>query len=293
VLTPAKLIVADLSDQGALSDIFKRHDPEAVLHFSALTNVAESLVNPQKYYLNNVTYGLNLLSVIEASGCKRVIFSSTAAVYGDAREVPITEESPIKPISPYGTSKAFFEQILRDFDHAYGIKSVTLRYFNAAGADAGGRLGGNLSKKGDLISVLIKTAMGSAEGGRNKFTINGTDYDTRDGTCIRDMVHVSDLADAHVRALDYLKDGGDSDIFNLGSDTGCSVREAAAITKAVTGVDFEIESGPRRAGDIAVSIASSGKARRIMGWEKQHSSIEEIIRTTWIWAKKTSNKGFE
>jgi UDP-glucose 4-epimerase len=286
VVPPAQLIVADLSDQAALSEIFKRYLPEVVFHFAALTNVAESLIQPQKYYLNNLAYGFNLLSAAERYSSKQVIFSSSAAVYGEAGEIPLTEESPVVPISPYGRSKAFFEGILRDYDRAYGIRSVSLRYFNAAGADTEGRLGGDYSNKEDLVSVLIKTALGSTAGAHDKFVIYGTDYDTRDGSCIRDLIHVTDLARAHVRALDYLEKGGASGVFNLGSESGCSVKEAVAVTKKVTGVDFPVEEGPRRPGDIDVSIASSEKARRILGWEKQHSSIEEIIRTAWDWARR-------
>lgn len=284
VLAPAVLVQMDLADEQGLDRLFQEFRPHAVLHFAAYSKVSDSISSPAEYFENNVVNSLRLLNAMKSNKVNKVVFSSTAAVYAVEAEVPLTENAPIDPVSPYGKSKHMFEQILSDYDRAYGLKSVTLRYFNAAGADAGGGLCIDFERKEDLVAALVKAAMGKVD----SFTIYGTDYDTPDGACIRDLIHVSDLASAHLLALDYLDAGGTSRVLNLGSDHGYSVREAAAAARRVTGVDFPVKEGPRRAGDITVSIASSKLAREVLGWQPQHSSLEEIIGSAWTCRTGTS-----
>jgi len=285
VLKPAVLIKGDFGDENILSDVFKLKI-DTVLHFAAFKSAPESVINPIKYYENNVSKSLLMLEKCLENGVKNFIFSSSAAVYGDVQSFPITEEFETKPTNPYGWSKLFFEQILSDVSAATGLKHVSLRYFNAAGADPEGLLGANHAKGDDLISRLM---VESSEKG--KFQIFGSDYETKDGTCIRDIVHVSDLASAHVDALRYLVKGGGSEIINLGSESGYSIREIVSITKEITGMDFDVVDAKRRPGDIVVSIASSERAKEIIGWTRNFSDLETIIQTAWNWDKKASEPG--
>jgi UDP-glucose 4-epimerase len=228
---------------------------------------------------------MNLLEVMLKNGVNRFIFSSTAAVYGNPEKVPIPETEPVKPINPYGQSKAFVEKILEDFDKSYGLKYVSLRYFNAAGADPEGRIGESHNPETHLIPLILKTAKGE----RESIKIFGTDYPTPDGTCIRDYIHVDDLAEAHILALEYLLSGGNSEVFNCGYGHGFSVREVINVAKKVTGIDFKVEETERRAGDPAVLVADSSKIRNVLNWKPEFDDLEYIIRTAWDWERKKGN----
>ncbi len=270
----------DFADVDLLSSTFER-GVDTVIHFAASKIAPESVADPEKYYENNVSKSIQLLKMCVQGEVSNLIFSSSAAVYGDVQGSPITEDFPTIPTNPYGWSKLMFEQILQDSSAAHPMKHVSLRYFNAGGADPEGELGNNHEKGEDLISILMRAAIEEKD-----FTILGTDYDTKDGTCVRDMIHVSDLASAHVKALQYLENGGLPVIVNLGSEEGFTVREIAEITKQVTGSGFLIREGKRRAGDIVISIASSEKARGLMDWDRKYSNMETIIKTAWEWEKK-------
>jgi UDP-glucose 4-epimerase len=271
------LVMGDFTDEKLLKEYFVQ-GIDTVMHFAASKIAPESVTDPLKYYDNNLSKGILFLDICKKYKVKHFVFSSTAAVYGDVQGSPITEDFPVCPTNPYGWSKLMFEQVLEDSSRAYGFNHVSFRYFNAGGADPDGTLGNNHSKGEDVVSVLIRSAKLVTP-----FTIMGTDYDTKDGTCIRDMVHVSDLASAHVLAVDYLRKDGPSQVINLGSETGFSVREMTHVTKRVTGTDFDTIDGPRRSGDIVVSIASSEKARNILGWKKVYSDMETILTTAWQW----------
>jgi len=277
-----KLIQGDTSDRLLLSELFKSHDFAAVMHFSAYTYVGESVVNPDKYYRNNVIGTLVLLEAMLAASVKKFIFSSTCATYGVPQYIPITEDHPQHPISPYGTTKLIIEQILADFDLAYGFKSVRFRYFNAAGANPDGLLGEDHNPESHLIPLILLTALGK----REAISIFGTDYPTADGTCIRDYIHVSDLADAHVLGLEHLLKGGDSEVFNLGNGNGFSVREVIAAAKEATGINIPVKECDRRAGDSPILIGSSEKAREILHWRPRYPSIQDIVVHAWQWHQK-------
>jgi UDP-glucose 4-epimerase len=273
-------IHGDFADAVLLQPVFE-DGIDTVIHFAASKIAPESVIDPEKYYQNNVAKSIQLLEMCVKNGVKNFIFSSSAAVYGDVQCGPITEEFPTVPTNPYGWSKLMFEQVLLDSSVAYPLKHVTLRYFNAGGADPEGELGNNHKKGEDVISILMRSAKN-----QKSFTILGTDYDTKDGSCVRDMIHVSDLASAHVKAIKYLEKGGRSVTVNLGSEEGFTVREIASLTKKVTNSGFEIKDGERRTGDIVVSIASSEKARELLGWQKKYSDLETLIQTAWEWEKK-------
>lgn len=277
-----KFIKGDFADKKILEKIFKE-EYGAVIHFAASKIAPESVTDPGKYYENNVAKSIEFLNKCVDRGVKDFIFSSSAAVYGDVSDFPITEEFVTQPTNPYGWSKLMFEQVLADFAAAGKINYVALRYFNVGGADPETELGNNHQKGEDVISVLMR----AAKSGKT-FTIFGNNYDTKDGSGVRDMIHVSDLAAAHLKALEYLDKDGGSTAVNLGSEAGFTVFEMAEIAKKVTGSSFEIVWGPRRDGDIAISVASSGKARTLLGWERKYSDIETIIRTAWEWERKTT-----
>jgi UDP-glucose 4-epimerase len=252
------------------------------MHFSAYTYVGESVVNPAKYYRNNVLGTLTLLEAMIDASVKKLIFSSTCATYGVPQFIPISEDHPQNPISPYGTTKLMIEQILSDFDIAYGFKSVRFRYFNAAGASPSGLLGEDHDPESHLIPLILLTALGK----RESISIFGTDYSTSDGTCIRDYIHVSDLADAHVLGLEYLLKGGDSEIFNLGNGNGFSVREVIATVEEITGKLIPVKECDRRAGDSPVLIGTSEKARKILNWQPRYPSIQDIVAHAWQWHQR-------
>ena len=239
------------------------------------------MTNPSKYYFNNVEGSLHLLEAMRGAGVDRIVFSSTAAVYGEPEQVPITEDSKLAPTNVYGRSKLMIEKMLADYDMAYDMRYVALRYFNAAGASPTRDIGEDHNPESHLIPLILKTAQGV----RKQVAIFGTDYPTEDGTCIRDYIHVCDLARAHVLALEHLLKGGTSRVYNLGSENGFSVRQMIDSAKKITAVDFTVVEETRRAGDPAVLIASSEKIRSELGWVPQHSSVDEVISTAWKWHK--------
>ncbi|MDD2225418.1 MAG: UDP-glucose 4-epimerase GalE [Candidatus Shapirobacteria bacterium] len=272
----------DLGNIEDIRGIFKKYPIEAVLHFAAFIEVGESVKDPQKYYQNNVKNTLNLFQVMLENDVKKIIFSSTAATFGNPQYVPIDEKHPQMPINPYGQAKLMVEKILADYDLAYGLKYVALRYFNACGADLDGEIGENHNPESHLIPLILDAALGK----REDIKIFGTDYPTVDGTCIRDYVHVNDLAQAHILALKKLMDGGESDCFNLGNGSGFSVKQVIEVAKKVTGVDFKVTEVERRAGDPPELIADSKKAREILKWEPKYFDLKTIISSAWNWHKQ-------
>lgn len=281
-LLSGKLIVGDLNDKALLRKILHDFKPDAVMHFAAFIQVGESVREPLKYYRNNSVNAVNLLDAMMEEGINNFIFSSTAAVYGHPRTALITEEEPVNPINPYGWSKAFVENILKDLSLAKGFRYISLRYFNAAGADPQTRIGERHNPETHLIPLVLKAAKGE----RESVMIYGTDYPTPDGTCVRDYIHVMDLVDAHVRALDHLSSGGGSDVFNCGYGHGYSVRDVVNVAKSVTGIDFPIKESERRAGDSPVLVADSSKIRQKLGWKPRYDDLNYIVKTAWEWEKK-------
>ncbi len=274
-----KLIVGDISDRALLDQLFTTHNITAVMHFAAFIAVGESVTDPAKYYQNNVTGTLTLLQAMVAASINKFVFSSTCALYGIPKSVPLVEDHPQDPISPYATTKWMVERILSDFDQAYDLKSVSFRYFNAAGADPTGLLGEDHAPETHLIPLVLFAALGK----RESVSIFGTDYSTRDGTCIRDYIHVTDLAQAHVLGLEYLLKGGDSAAFNLGNGSGFSVREVIETTKEITGKDIKIVECDRRPGDPPILVGSSDKARNVLGWHPQYPNLDDIVAHAWQW----------
>ncbi len=272
----------DLLDSEALDRAFARHKPDAVAHFAALAYVGESVEKPGLYYENNTLGTVRLLDAMAKAGCDKIIFSSTCATYGIPERVPMTEDLPQNPINPYGMSKLFVEKVLDDYDVAHGIKSVKLRYFNAAGADPDGMVGERHEPETHLIPLCIEGVLNDSF----TLTINGTDFDTRDGTCVRDYIHVMDLADAHLKALDYLDVGGASDAFNLGTGTGTTVLEIVEAVERVSGKPVPRKNGARRPGDPPALVASAEKAAHILGWKPVQSDVDSVIQTAWGWHLK-------
>jgi len=272
----------DLLDIGRLRSCFESYRIEAVMHFSAFAVVEESVLYPEKYYQNNVIGTLNLLQVIREFGVKHFIFSSTCATYGLPEKIPISEDHPQNPINPYGRTKLLIEEALKDYDRAYDLKHVNLRYFNAAGADPDGEVGEWHHPETHLIPLVIYAARGLNE----EIKIFGTDYPTKDGTCIRDYIHVMDLADAHIKALQYLVDKNQSDSFNLGNGNGHSVREVIEAVRKVSKKDFKVVEAGRREGDPPVLISSSEKAIETLKWKPQYEDLDMVIETAWRWHKK-------
>lgn len=276
------LIEGDIRDPSALSAAMAETKPDAVAHFAALTSVGESVADPARYYETNTLGAFNVLQAMRANGVETIIFSSTAAIYGVPTLIPIPEDHPQQPINPYGWSKLFVERMLADHAAAYGMKYAALRYFNAAGADASAEIGERHEPETHVIPLAAQGAL-SAD---YTFRIFGDDFDTRDGTCVRDYVHVTDLGSAHRAALDYLFAGGMSDAFNLGSGEGVTVKEIAAAVEAASGKALPREIGPRRAGDPPALIASNAKAKAVLGWTPRHSSIQVIVADAWRWHQK-------
>jgi len=277
-----RLFVGDLADTHTLEETLSTYTPDAVIHFAASIVVPESIREPLKYYRNNTANTLNLLEVMQHHNINKFVFSSTAAVYGMPSEIPVSEDAPLHPINPYGSSKMMTEYFLRDMSYANrGFHYVSLRYFNVAGADTMCRIGQTYKDPTHLITRALKAAKGEF----TKLQIFGVDYPTLDGTCIRDYIHVDDLADAHLLALRYLFDGGTSEIFNCGYGHGYSVREVVAAAKRVTGVDFEVEETGRREGDPAILIAENTKITQKLNWISKFDNLENIIKTAWEWEK--------
>ena len=269
-----ELIEADMADPARLRDALRRVD--GVMDFAAHAYVGESVENPRKYFRNNVEGTLNLLNLTMEAGIRRIVFSSTCAVYGEPAKVPITEDNPRQPVNPYGTSKLFCEYALEAYDRAYGLRSARLRYFNAAGADESGEIG----EMHDPETHLIPLALAAAQAGELK--VFGTDYPTSDGTCVRDYIHVNDLADAHVRALQHLEKGGESIALNLGTGRGDSVLDVIKAAESVTGRAVQRTLGPRRAGDPPVLVADPSRAQKVLGW-KATRGLPEIVSSAWKW----------
>lgn len=277
----ASFYQARLGDRNALDNIFKQNKIDAVMHFAAKSIVAQSVSDPLDYYRNNVAEPLTLIECMLAHGVKKLIFSSTAAVYGEPQTAVIDESHRVNPINPYGRSKAMTEQIIKDCCVAYGLKAVVLRYFNAAGADPSGEIGEAHEPETHLIPRLCRLAVGEDL----PVMIYGDDYDTPDGTCIRDYVHVNDLASAHLKAIDYLKGENSYSVFNLGCGNGFSVKEIVGAAERITGVRLKLPIVARRHGDPSSLVASDYRARTLLGWERETQSIEEIIETAWKWHK--------
>lgn len=279
LLPKAEFVIGDTGDYELVSRVLKTRTIQAVLHFAAHSQVGESVTNPALYYENNVINGLRLLEAVRGSGVPYFIFSSTAAVYGEPTGIPIYENAVLAPTNPYGATKLAFERALQWYSAAYGFKYIALRYFNAAGADPEGRLGEDHRPETHLIPLVLQTALGT----RPEINIFGQDYPTPDGTCLRDYIHVTDLAEAHLLALKALEGGSPSQVYNLGNEKGYSVKEVINAAKKVTGVDFTAKHGPRRAGDPAVLVASSRRIQEELGWKPQFGDLETIIRTAWEW----------
>ncbi len=273
------LVRVDLSDRAALENAVERYEPVAVVHLAGFTYVGESVEQPLLYYRNNVGGTFNLLQVMTDHGIGAMVFSSSAAVYGTPLATPIPESHPLAPINPYGFTKMAVERVLLDQDRANGLKSISLRYFNAAGADPDGEAGECHDPETHLIPLVLATARGE----RPHLTIYGTDYDTPDGTCIRDYIHVTDLADAHVLALETLLEGGESCALNLGTGSGFSVQDIIGTAETVTGRKVPVQVGHRRPGDPPSLVSDPSMAREKLNWEPHHSDIETVIETAWRW----------
>jgi UDP-glucose-4-epimerase GalE len=278
-----ELVIGDITDQAKLRPALARAD--AVMHFAAHAYVGESVQNPRKYFRNNVEAALNLLNATLDAGIRRIVFSSTCAVYGVPGKIPITEETPREPVNPYGVSKLFFEHALEAYSRAYGLRSARLRYFNAAGADESGEIG----ELHDPETHLIPLALAAAAPGSAQLQVFGSDYPTPDGTCIRDYIHVNDLAEAHVRALQHLEKGGDSLALNLGTGRGHSVLEVIQAAEAATGRPVRRNMGPRRPGDPPVLVADVAQSERILGWMATRT-LAEIVSSAWVWMQKVSSR---
>jgi len=274
-----ELVVGDTSDRALLDSLFASHNISAVMHFSAYAYVGESVTDPAKYYRNNVVGTLSLLEAMLAADIKKFVFSSTCATYGVPSKIPLTEDHPQNPINPYGATKLMVERILSDFDAAYNFNSVCFRYFNAAGADPNGLLGEDHNPETHLIPLVLLTAMGK----RDSISIFGTNYDTSDGTCIRDYIHVNDLASAHILGLEYLLHGGKSDVFNLGNGEGFSVKKVIETARKITGREIKAVECDRRPGDPPVLVGSSDKAKKILGWIPEYPDLNDIISHSWQW----------
>ncbi len=278
----SELVIADLADTAVLDRTLREFRPDAVMHFAAFIEVAESVRDPLKYYHNNAANTINLLRSMMRADVGAFIFSSTAAVYGNPSATPITEDHALRPINPYGQAKACVEQALLDTSRAQGLRYVALRYFNAAGADPAGRLGERHDPESHLIPLALKAALGK----RQRLSVYGADYPTPDGTCIRDFIHVMDLADAHLLCLQHLADGGQSEVFNCGYGHGHSVREVIETAEKVTGKGIPVETAARRPGDPAVLVAESSKLKQKLAWKPRYDDLSFIIRTAWDWERK-------
>lgn len=278
----SKFYFGDLRDKEILKKVFSENNIDSVIDFAAYSLVSESIKNPLKYFENNIISVINLLEAMKNYDVKYIVFSSTAATYGEPENTPIVETDKTSPVNPYGESKLAVEKILKWADRAYGIKYTALRYFNAAGAHESGRIGEDHNPESHLIPIILETASGK----REKIKIFGDDYDTPDGSCIRDYVHVTDLASAHLLALERLKRGGESSEYNLGNGKGFSVKEVIEMARKVTGKNIKAEIAKRRPGDPAILIASSEKAKKELGWKPQYDSLNSIINTAWNWHEK-------
>lgn len=282
-----EFVAGDLADSPLLKRTFKRYPIRAVIHFAAHTSVPESVSHPGKYYWNNVGCGLNLLETMIESGVKTIVFSSSAAVYGDPLRVPIAEDHPKEPKNPYGRTKLVFEGVLHDYGVAHGLRHMSLRYFNAAGSDPEGEIGECHDPETHLIPIVLEAAIGK----RPHVQIFGTDYDTPDGTAVRDYIHVTDLARAHVLALKALEGRSAAPAYNLGIGRGYTVREVVEVCRKVSGREIRAVEGPRRAGDPAALVAAPSRAKRDLGWEPKFTTLEPIVETAWAWTQREREVG--
>ena len=276
----AKFENADLLDVESLKRVFSKHKIESVIHFAAFAYVGESVENPELYYNNNVVGSFNLIRIAKDFGIKKFVFSSTCSIYGNPELIPISENESAKPINPYAKTKWMIENILEDFDTSFGLKYVALRYFNAAGCSEDGDIGESHNPEPHLIPLVLKTILGE----REELKVFGNDYDTPDGTCIRDYIHVYDLAEAHIKALEYIEKGNSSCVINLGTGDGNSVMDIIKVSEKITGKNVNYTICPRRAGDPAVLVADNKKAREVLGWIPKYD-LTKIIETAWEWQK--------
>lgn len=274
----------DLTNFDDINSVFKNYDIDKVVHFAAFSQVGESVVNPQKYYINNVCGTINLLRAMLENNVKKIVFSSTAATYGEPVYIPIDEKHPQNPINPYGQTKLMIEKIMDDYDKAYNLKSVRLRYFNVAGADSKSRIGEWHDPETHLIPNILKSTFSNGK----TFQMFGDDYDTKDGTCVRDYINVEDLAQAHLLALKYLDNGGETNYFNLGTNDGNTVKEVFSACEKVTEKTIPVEIKPRRAGDPASLVADNRKAKEKLNWKPQHT-LDESIASAYTWEKNLQN----
>jgi UDP-arabinose 4-epimerase len=278
------LEVGDIQDSERLDEVFERYRPFAVMHFAAFSFVGESVADPARYYRNNVVGTLNLLEAMRRHGLDRLVFSSTCATYGAPERMPVTEDAPQRPLNPYGSSKLMVEQILNDYGQAFGLRAIALRYFNAAGADPQGEIGDEQHPKLRLLPLVLEAAAGALP----HLTVFGEDYDTPDGTCIRDYIHVSDLAEAHVLALASLEDGEGLRAYNLGTGQGFSVAQIIEVSERITGCAIPVAMGARRPGDPPVVFADASRARSELGWEPRFSNLDIIVETAWRWRNRNT-----
>lgn len=281
-----EFVQGDVGDRACMDAVFRRWPIDAVMHFASFIQVGESVSDPAKYYRNNLVGTLALLDSALAAGVKRFVFSSSAAVFGEPKYTPINEEHPTQPLSPYGFSKLALERVLADYESAYGLRSISLRYFNAAGADPEGARGEAHDPETHLIPLILQAASGR----RGSVKIYGDDYPTADGTCVRDYVHVVDLCDAHLLALEYLRRTNRSDAFNLGNSRGYSVKEVIGAVERVVGRSVPVERHDRRAGDPAILVADSTRAKAELGWRPRFNDIDTIVRHAWQWEKRLAEK---
>jgi UDP-glucose 4-epimerase len=277
-----ELIEGDLGDQGHIQEILHREKPVTVMHFAASALVEESVERPELYFRNNVINSFNLLEAMLVAGVKCFIFSSSAAVYGKPHQIPISEDHPLAPVNPYGEGKVFVERALRWYEQAHGLRYISLRYFNAAGADPEAELGEAHNPETHLIPRILDVALGK----KPYIEIYGTDYDTPDGTCIRDYIHVTDLAQAHILALEALLNGAQSRVYNLGNQKGFAVREVVDVARKVTGHPIPIQESPRRQGDPPMLVASSQRIKQELSWKPRYNDLKTIVDTAWQWMKK-------
>ena len=281
----ATLVVGDVGDQPLVQRVVESHGVTSIIHFAGSIVVPDSVADPLGYYLNNTVKSRALIEVAVKSGIRHFIFSSTAAVYGMTGDTPVTEDAPLAPMSPYGSSKRMTEIMLADTGRAHDLRYVTLRYFNVAGADPNGRSGQSTPRATHLVKVACETALGK----RSRMQVFGTDYPTPDGTCLRDYIHVTDLARAHMAALRYLRAGGESDIFNCGYGRGFSVLEVIDAVKRAAGRDFEVRMSERRPGDPARVVAASQRIRKVLGWVPEHDTLDAIVRDALSWEERLSS----
>jgi len=278
----SEIVIGDIGDRDLLRRVFSEHKIDSVMHFAAFAAVGESVEDPRKYYDNNISKSLAMLDVMLECGVKMMIFSSSAATFGEPEIVPIPEDHPKNPTNPYGRSKLMLEEILREYERAYGLRSISLRYFNASGADPSGAIGEDHTPEHHLIPLVLQVALGQ----REKVSVFGADWPTPDGTCIRDYIHVTDLAQAHLLALDALRQGKQTTAYNLGNGNGYSVMEVIRVAEGVAGKPIEFEAAPRRPGDPAVLVASSAKIKKELGWAPRYPELRTIIQTAWNWHSK-------